>query len=354
MAGTITIGVRPVHIYQRRFDSADLAVALQNSHLYLITRRPQVRLDPASVLSKPYGVKVDVVSRREGHAEEWRQRIVIPAPDGEVISSFRLHADGSYFSLSSGERTIHGDAWAFASFFMDANEEIAGQEVMYVGKAYGQDGSSNVWERTRKHETLSRIYEDHLPGGWDVFVTPLEVEYATMSSADHINDYDDGPDLFGAYYGRYVEMETGRVLGPGIDLAEHAMIAYFVPHYNKNLLEWCAAKPTKDMQTMRSGGFRLLHVHFNGWWGLSRFYSRQVPAKVRSHLISHDLPPNPSSSVTRGIGSADLVSWRAQLSLVANGHEIFASDAERAGVALRVFGERAPEERRPPEVILDR
>ncbi|MEU8374487.1 hypothetical protein AB0C22_15340 [Micromonospora sp. NPDC048894] len=353
MAGTITIGVRPVHVYQRRFDSDDMAGALRNSHLYLISRRPQLRLDAASLVWKPYGVRVDAYGRREGSGDIWRQKIVIPAPEGEPISDFRLYADGSYFSLRGSRGLIHGDAWSFASFFTNAAEEIAGQEVMYVGKAYGQDGSSNVWERTRKHETLSRIYEDHLSSGFDVFLTPLEVEYATLSSMDHINDNDDGPILFGGFYGRYVELETTRVLGPAIDLAEHALISHFVPHYNKNLREWCAASPTKDMQLMRSGGFRLLHVHFNGWWGLSRFYSRQEPARVRSHLISHDLPPNPSRAVRRGIGSTDFDNWAAQLSLVEKGHQFFANDAERAGVALRVFGESAPGERRPPEVVFD-
>ncbi|MGW4497446.1 hypothetical protein ACWENR_02350 [Micromonospora sp. NPDC004336] len=352
VAGSLTVGVQPVHIYQRRFDSQDLAIALRNSHLYLISRRPRVRLDPATAAWKPYGAKVMAYGRREGSESVWREKIVLyPPPGGDPIQDFRVHADGSYFSLRVADQVIHGDAWALASFHSNAAEHIAGQEVVYVGKAYGREGSSNVWERTQKHVKLQRIYEDHLAEGWDIFLTPLEVEYIQMGSDDHINDLDDGPDMLGGYYGVYIDRETSRILAPTIDLAEHALISYFVPHYNENLLEWCAAEPTKDMRLMRSGGFRLLQIHFNGWNGLSRFYSRQEPARVRSHLISHDIPPRPSRLVRRGIGAEDLDNWRARASLVPHGHALFAGHAERAGVILRAFGKAAPDVRRPPEVV---
>lgn len=350
MAGTLIIGVRPVHIYQRRFDSKDLAFALRNSHLYLISRRPQVRLDPASLMFKHYAAKVDAYSRREGSNSIWRRKILLRPAGGEPILDFKLHADGSYFSLRTETDLIHGDAWALASFHSGAAEEVAGQEVLYIGKAYGTDGSSNVWKRTKNHEKLPRIYEDHLSGDWDIFVTPLEVEYVTMESDDHIDDMEGGPDLSG-YYGVYLDLSTGRVLAPTIDLVEHALIAHFVPHYNKDhLREWCAARPTADMRLMRAAGFRLLKIHFNGFWGLSRFYSRQAPEKVRSHLILHDIPPNPSPEVKRGIGAQDLENGRSLASMVPHGHRLLADAAEWAGVALHVFGKEAPEERRPPEV----
>ncbi|MGC5658988.1 hypothetical protein ACN261_01025 [Micromonospora sp. WMMD723] len=350
MAGSLTIGVQPVHIYQRRFDSQDLAVALRNSHLYLISRRPRVRLDGETATWNRSGVKVVAFGRHEGRESVWSEEIHLYPPEGGSIEDFRVHADGSYFSLRVAGRAIHGDAWALASFHSNAAEHIAGQEVVYAGKAYGRDGSSNAWERTQKHVKLQRIYEDHLADGWDVFLSPLEVEYMKMGSDDHIDDSDDGPDLMGGYYGVYMDLPN-RILAPTIDLAEHGLISYFVPHYNENLLEWCAAEPTKDMRLMRSGGFRLLQIHFNGWNGLSRFYSRQEPARVRSHLISHDLPPRPDKTIRRGIGVKDLTSWRAKASLVPHGHNIFAQHAEQAGVILRAFGDAAPEVRRPPEVV---
>lgn len=354
MAGTLTFGVQPIHLYQRRFTTESLEIALNDCHLYIISRRPQLRIDPDSVLSTPHGAKITIHTRSTGNGKDLSCRFVVRPSTQEPISDFKVHAAGSYFSFRVGDDLIHGDAWALTSLALGAPEDLAAQEVMYVGQAYGTSGSSSVRTRAKRHETLQLIYEDHLSDGWDVFLAPMKVSYHSLGSDDHIDDYDGGPDIFGGYYGTFVSPDDFQtVLKPTIDVVEHGLISYFVPHYNSQLLEWRASQPTQDMIRMKDHGFRLLKIHLDGWDGLSRFFSAAVPSRVRSHLITHDIPPNPRAEIKRGINSERLSTWREAASMIWTGHDQLAAATERAGVALRVFGKEAPDIRRPPEVILE-
>ena len=262
------------------------------------------------------------------------------------------YEDGAYFSLIVNDDLMHGDAWALASLLSFADANIARQEVLYVGQAFGREGSSNVWERTRKHEKLQRIYEDHVNDDCEIFVTPLSLERRGIINDDHIDDNENGPNL-SDYFDTFVDT-GGDILKPSVDLIEHALISYFAPPYNDMLTEWRVKKPTEAMQKMRSAGFRLLHMHLSGWWGLARFYSAQQPEAHRSHFISHDFPTSSGQAVPRGVTASKMHSWNIGALLVQEGKEIFVRKSEGAGVALRVFGAEAPEVRKPPGIDLPR
>ncbi|WP_433615336.1 hypothetical protein ACQP2P_11275 [Dactylosporangium sp. CA-139114] len=222
---------------------------------------------------------------------------------------------------------------------------------MYIGKAFGQAGDSNAWQRTRRHETLQRIYEDHV-GGPDIFVTPLRIHRADLHNVDHIDDDDPGFSLAPDTLNYFRDPFTGHPTVHAVDLIEHALIAYFVPPYNDKLVEWRSDQPTKPMRQMRSFGIRLLHIHLNGAGGLARFQSRQASRATRSHLILHDLPPEPRRPVLRGIGAARTASWRAKMVNVDDPEPVL-SAGERAEFALNVFGGRAPRVRRPAAVDIE-
>jgi hypothetical protein len=217
---------------------------------------------------------------------------------------------------------------------------LAAQEVLYVGEAFGKDGSTNVWRRVRAHEKLQQIYEDHVDIACDIFVVPLSLERRAWVSDDHIDDDDPGPSM--EQYYRHFATEQGGVRKASVDLIEHSLISYFTPHYNELLIEWRQETPTKSMRLMRDAGFRLIQVHLSGWWGLARFYPAAVPSRFRSHLISHELPPAPRRPVFRGIAAERLSDWRHSAMMVQEGQELVEEAAERTGVTIQVFGEHAP------------
>lgn len=345
MAGTLIYRLRVQHIFQQRFvDAAALGTALQDCRWYIITRRPAVRIVPDSVALDDDILTLDVRTRR---------------PDGsphtvnlgaDIIGlgrthSFDTHPDGSYFSFRSGDQLLHGDAWALASLLSDALPDLARQEVLYVGHAFDQ----TTWARTNRHETLQRIYAEHVGTDWDIFVAPLAVDRRIWTADDHIDDDEEGAGMEG-YYGTFATM-GGDILKPAVDIVEHSLVSYFVPEYNDKLTEWRVSSPTRAMRQMRDGGFRLLHVHLDGWAGLARFYSQQAPEFHRSHFISQDIPPEPRRPVLRGISAAKLSTWRPDALAVRYGKEIFASRAECSGTALRIFGDQAPAVRAPADFL---
>lgn len=350
MSGTMNYTVKTQHVYQRKFDSDSLGRALGSSHWYIISRRPSVRIIPESVNLDDNILTLSVITRDSVHCAKEVHSLVADLGFGWAATNFEVHADGAYFSFFSNEKLMHGDAWALASLLSHAREDFARQEVLYIGQAFGKGGAGNAWERTRNHEKLQRIYEDHVGYDWDIFVSPLILEKRSWSTEDHIDDADEGPSLT-AYYEHFAD-HNGRIRKASVDLIEHSLISYFAPPYNERLKEWRPSNPTDAMRKMQSGGFRLLHVYLNGWMGLTHFYSHQESEQIRSHFISQDIPPEPRPPVLRGISSPRLSGWRLDAKLVKEGRAIFADMAEYSGVELKIFGDEAPVVRIPAEVVL--
>jgi hypothetical protein len=99
--------------------------------------------------------------RGVGGGEIEKHALALGMADDIFIEDFRSYLDGSYFSFRANGALIHGDSWALASLASNAREDIARQEIMYVGQAFGSSGSTNAVERTRRHQKLQRIYEHH-------------------------------------------------------------------------------------------------------------------------------------------------------------------------------------------------
>lgn len=349
MAGTLSYSLKVRHVFQRKFDSESLGEALSACHWYIITRRPSVRIVPETVRLDDDIITLDIVTRSSARGEKRAHHLAADLASVGMLKNFEVHANDAYFSASVGDHLIHGDAWALASLLSLASPDISRQEVLYIGQAFGK-GENNAWHRTQNHEKLQRIYEDHAGDDWDVFVAPLVLEKRSVSTDDHINDAEDGPDL-AAYYENFAAY-GGGILKPSVDLIEHSLISYFRPHYNERLREWRPSDPTNAMRKMRSGRFRLLHIHLNGWMGLARFYSNAEPEQIRSHFISHDIPSEPRRPTLQRISAPQLSEWSLDAKLVEGGRGIFADLAEYSGVELSIFGDKAPSVRIPSEVVL--
>lgn len=293
---------------------------------------------------------VDVVSRSDLASSQSVHTLGVDFGEFESVTDFRTYENGSYFSVQVDDVLAHGDAWSLASMLSNADMDLAAQEVLYIGEAFGKDGSSNVWQRVRAHEKLQQIYEDHADLDCDIFVAPMSIEGRLWSNEDHISDDEGGPDP-DRYFQHFATL-GGEIRKASVDLIEHSLIAYFVPHYNKKLIKWHRETPTQPMALMRETGFRLIQVHLSGWWGLARFHSETVTTRYRSHLISHDIPSAPYHAVSRGIAAEPSSNLSPSQMMVYEGQEMLEEAAERTGVTIRVFGTQAPKLRTPPGVVL--
>lgn len=347
MAGTLgyTISVR--HVFQRKFGTDDLGKAMSGCHWYIISRRPRIRISEGTPRIKDGILTLEFIQTAPDDNTAVKFALGSELVGHGKSAVFKTYDRGSYFSLHIGSWVIHGDAWALATLFSGAVQEVAGQEVLYIGQAFS-GGHGNAWERTSHHQKLQMIYEDHVSDPWDIFVSPIALERDSFQSDDHIDDSEDGPSL--DQYIKVFSGGEGKTTKASIDLIEHSLISYFSPPYNEQLRNWNAANPTTAMRKMRDAGFRLLHVHLNGWQGLSRFYSAERPEPYRSHFISQDIPPAPRRPVLRGVSAQEISDWRGNAKVIEEGPAFFANMSEGSGVELLAFGDGAPRIRKPAPV----
>ncbi|WP_157528448.1 hypothetical protein [Nocardia sp. NRRL S-836] len=350
MAGTLHYRLKVTHIYQRRFEQSELAEALKTSHWYIITRRPAVRIIEGSANLDNKIMTVDVTTSADLASSRLTRTLGLDFGNSQSLTDFQTYENGAYFSVNIDGRIMHGDAWTLASLLSRADKELAAQEVLYIGEAFGTDGSTNVWNRVKAHEKLQRIYEHHADYDCDIFVAPLSLERSHWVADDHISDAEPGFDLEGYY--KHFATYDGAIRKASVDLIEHSLISHFTPYYNEKLIEWRREEPTKSMRLMRETGFRLMQVHLSGWWGLARFYSGKVPDKFRSHLILHDLPPVPRRPTFQAIAADHISDSGPSGMMVREGQALLEDAAERTGVTIRVFGEQAPSMRKPPGLVM--
>ncbi|MBL7500331.1 hypothetical protein I6A81_29605, partial [Frankia sp. CN7] len=220
MAGTLIFSISATHVFQRKFDTESLAIALGDCHWYIITRRPSVRIARESVDLRDEIITLDVVTRESIAGPPKTYHLGADLAGIDETRHFAVHADGAYFSLQARNGLIHGDSWALASLLSGASAELARQEVLYIGQAFGH-GNVNAWARTSQHRKLQRIYEDHWDSGWDIYVAPLRLDESAWESDDHIEDLEPGPSFEG-YYSSFISMDR-ELRKPAVDLIEHAL-----------------------------------------------------------------------------------------------------------------------------------
>ena len=351
MAGSLGYSIKVAHVYQRQFDSKSLDVALADSHLYLISRRPAVRIDKSSVRLYEGRITFDIVTRKSVRSMPESHSLMLNFEPGIEIEDFRTYSNNAYFSFRANRILVHGDAWTLASLASNARDDLATQEVLYVGQAYGRDGSGNSWRRTRRHSTLQKIYEDHSEEDWDIFVSSLVVVGAFRSTEDHIDDIKGSTPAILRTHGKdpFYDKRRKEVLPTSIDLIEHALIFYFSAPYNELLKEWRIDRPTVAIGKMKSAGLRLLQIYLDGWQSLARYYSRETE-QSRGHLVLLAVETDSNSDNPRVNYDPNIHNWR--LAFRISSYKELLSAAETSNVALNIFGDQAPRIRRPPEVLL--
>jgi hypothetical protein len=193
VAGTLWYRLNVEHVYQRRFgDSESLAEALAASHWYIISRRPTVRIIADTVRLDDQILTVDFITRDNLTSPE---QVYAFGSDFRQLGfphDFRTYSDGAYFSVAVGDKLIHGDAWALASLLSAASRDIARQEVLYIGQAFGPGGTGNAWERTQRVRGQVRRHRGSFPVPGRLRLAPPDQELPAradvllVQAADHV------------------------------------------------------------------------------------------------------------------------------------------------------------------------
>ncbi len=206
---------------------------IDECHIYLIGRRPRITLVPESVVAEDGMISgTFLVHRPDGVVRrDFKTRNLLGREDLVVTAPY----PGTSFEIrtSDGQLLANGKS---ALMFQRAIRDFEGDldlEVLYVGQAYGTDGSRSARDRLKEHKTLQAIYSEALSRTpdqevWLCLMTFQEIQIASFDGRH-------------AEYGTTLEEDSEHIRRVNrtpiseqkkINFTEAALIRYFDPPFN--------------------------------------------------------------------------------------------------------------------------
>ena len=292
--------VEPIHTYSfRRFapyqpnnksskiERDTFSSMLDNSHLYIISRRPKTRLShtivplfqslrtvPSEGSSVVYHeVESIKVVTRGFHSLEDGQPPFVVFDDHHEVKDIRITRDSSFWKGKYKGKDVQGEAWQLAVYLSRYAEEVCTQEVLYVGKSVGSKHDRNSIERLKNHSTLQDILGDHIGTEWDIFITPLK-----LSNNPQIID-DSLPPMIAPLLSKH-----------NIAVVENLLISHFKPEYNVHYKEW-NRKSRSHFVDFAKQGIHLLFLRFGSDSSLAIFSANHLPPiRTQNKKEEHEEP----------------------------------------------------------------
>jgi hypothetical protein len=207
--------------------------------LYAIARRPKARLQvdtfrgDGKVLRGAFEVQIQ---------DRW-EPLPFVYPYGADVTGWTASCAYPYDRLTmidgEGHVRIEGSPGIIMQLMANGFERsddrrFTDLEILYVGQAYGSDGSRTALERLQSHSTLQKVYFESAQRNPDqsIWLVLFALEPLTlMTSIDGADNHIANPEAD-------ERPRLDRVLGAGvseqvqINFTEAALIRYFQPEYN--------------------------------------------------------------------------------------------------------------------------
>ncbi|MGK2908725.1 MAG: hypothetical protein ACSLE1_02835 [Sphingobium sp.] len=197
---------------------AEFKSRIDTCHIYIIGTLPAVEL--VDDREEDGNLVIGLTVSSERHELSW------PIPVGaKVIDTDR----GKFFEKN-------GLVWAPSEHDMmrrlNDEQEAIRFDVLYVGQAYGKDGSRNALDRLLKHETLQKISVKGIPADRRLTLLMLEIEPGNRMITvmnPWAENKEDGPKRIAAG----LDKLFGTSDAERVTLYEASLIRYFQPPFNK-------------------------------------------------------------------------------------------------------------------------
>jgi hypothetical protein len=222
---------------------------LEEAHIYFVCQRPRVRLVKGGT-RKSDGIPFTLNITDQGGtlAKEFLLLDKWLRPEVAVIEP---EQNGAYMVVTDGLRDISPmmPLENLLEFAADQLPELANLEVVYVGQAYGEDGSRNAVDRLQSHSTLQQVLADLAHVSW--WMEPVLLLF-TYDAPQFIMKLDGrgSPEITGDEdLAHYMSIRTEPLSdAQAISIAEASLIRYFQPHYNTHFK---GNYPTSELQHLR-------------------------------------------------------------------------------------------------------
>jgi len=263
---------------QDSFDDKELVKELRNYplHVYLICRTPTVRLDNTKTIITDDEISLTFYTTIEGIRKDIQIKTVNnkQQPIGTIECNYPFNfvkafkPDGSEHSIAKSNLLLK-----YLAFQQNIYLDEFDLEVLYVGQAFGKDGSRITVDRLKTHEKAQRIYFDtqqKFPD-YEIWFLALTFTPLLMTMFKPWGDVD--PNLFENELEEQQKLEETPVsFDQQITIAEAALIKYFNTYeYNKEYLDFPSPehKSYEDLYKLdfNSAGFEVTSksIHTKLW-----------------------------------------------------------------------------------------
>jgi hypothetical protein len=215
-------------------------------HLYMICSRRRITFDPDSFSLTRQEIRGNYRIQAGEYLEKLEFRVGNSEKDEVIAIECPYPHTFAHFKTAAGVHVIKAGLWAARTTPM--HDKLT-MEVLYVGQAYGVDGSRTAQDRLQNHETLLSIIADcsarqpdtdvwlilwNLNSRWFTMIDGRQKDYATSEKED-----DERME-------KLLKIKTPAELE--INLAEAALIRYFRPAFNYQMKD---KFPHRDHKTYR-------------------------------------------------------------------------------------------------------
>lgn len=295
--------LRPSDVYRFGKEPA-FRELLQGCNIYLIARRPRISLDPTS-LKIVDGMYVHgwfrVHGEEPGSFERfafYQDRPKVRLADGMPMRFVRVEAMSSAgLEIKLMDEYGNTGLTPVNALIADSRHSLGSHcnlEVLYVGQAFGDNGSRLAIDRTAVHSTLQRILAETLDEKphHEILLMLFRYEHAKNMFC---TAGDPDVEVSASWEQEYEMLSKGNKLTlprkARIALAEAALISYFKPRYNVMLQDAFNIQKTKKLKFLREVlkmDFSALTVEINTSTFGSKLYSDFARAKELKDIFPED------------------------------------------------------------------
>lgn len=236
-------------------------------HLYFVTRRPRMSIDPSSVVITDNEVRGILRLQRKASWDEF------PFKSSHRLGTgpWKWAADWPYedFSIKNakGQTISKGVVANLHAWVADWPDVALKHNVVYVGQAFGRAGERTAWDRLKSHETVQRILAETTPDKqvWLTLATISEenlfpeidprgpTEKSSVEDDEHIDLVVKAVEI-----GSFREKEA-------VSLAEAGLIRFFQPQYNDRMKYSFPARKQVPLESIRRLDFHGLVVELQSY-----------------------------------------------------------------------------------------
>lgn len=213
--------------------ATDNTYAANPCHIYMITRRPRITLEPSSIKFDEEHVKGIFNIQRGANLEPYSFEI----PNQLGTSNLKIdcpYPHTEFRIYNENNETVSFGKTALLISMIGKFWELLPLEVLYVGQAYGAEGTRSAPARLKNHSTLQRIYAEAIRKSPDqeIWLVLWSFEQVLLMGIDGTQQIYGTTDQEDKEHTHLV-VRNNVTEQQRINFTEAALIRYFEPEYNK-------------------------------------------------------------------------------------------------------------------------